>query len=437
MPCTVIRPGDVADRFLDRTIYPEWHGQRTRLLESLPTNLQLWEEYNEVRREGLRNGDGGQAGNAFFKRHRRALEAGAVANWPERKNDDELSAIQHAMNLKLRDERAFWAEYQNEPLSDDVRPQGLLTADQIAAKLSGLDRGVAPVETNHLVAFIDVQQDLLYWLVMALADNFTSHIVDYGAWPDPKLRYFTLSSISYSTSDAAKAAALKSRSLQSVIYWSLGQVVDELVARAASTWRREDGAAMHLEKIAIDANWGKSTETVKKFCRASPQSGLLIPSHGRYVGASRDPAEYFKRRRGDRAGERWRYPAPAPGAVVRHLLWDTNYWKSRLHQQLATPLGDRGCLTLPGHAPAENRMFADHALAEVPTEVTAKDRTSEEWNLPPHKPDNHLFDCAVGCLVLGAFLGCVLVDPDPSEQKPKRRRRLSELQREKRSRRAA
>ena len=37
--------------------------------------------------------------------------------WPERFNHDELSAIQHAMNLKLQDERAFYAEYQNEPLA--------------------------------------------------------------------------------------------------------------------------------------------------------------------------------------------------------------------------------------------------------------------------------------------------------------------------------
>ncbi len=38
---------------------------------------------------------------------------------PSGTTDDELSAIQHAMNLRLQDERAFWAEYQNQPLPQE------------------------------------------------------------------------------------------------------------------------------------------------------------------------------------------------------------------------------------------------------------------------------------------------------------------------------
>ena len=48
------------------------------------------------------------------------MDDGAVVAWPERFNHDELSAVQHAMNLRLQDERAFWAEYQNEPLPEDA-----------------------------------------------------------------------------------------------------------------------------------------------------------------------------------------------------------------------------------------------------------------------------------------------------------------------------
>ena len=42
----------------------------------------------------------------FYRQHREAMDAGAVVAWPERYNHDELSAIQHAMNLKLQDEAA-------------------------------------------------------------------------------------------------------------------------------------------------------------------------------------------------------------------------------------------------------------------------------------------------------------------------------------------
>ena len=36
MPCTVIRPGDMADNILDRDKHPEWNGERTRMVYSFP-----------------------------------------------------------------------------------------------------------------------------------------------------------------------------------------------------------------------------------------------------------------------------------------------------------------------------------------------------------------------------------------------------------------
>jgi hypothetical protein len=39
------------------------------------------------------------------------MDAGAEVAWPERFKHDEVSAIQHAMNLKLQDEAAFFAEH--------------------------------------------------------------------------------------------------------------------------------------------------------------------------------------------------------------------------------------------------------------------------------------------------------------------------------------
>lgn len=37
MPCTVIRPGDMADNILDRDKHPEWNGERTRMAYYRPT----------------------------------------------------------------------------------------------------------------------------------------------------------------------------------------------------------------------------------------------------------------------------------------------------------------------------------------------------------------------------------------------------------------
>ncbi|MFG0319394.1 MAG: hypothetical protein ACF8XB_19145, partial [Planctomycetota bacterium JB042] len=117
MPCTVIQPGDVADNLLDRKKHPEWNGERTRLIYKIPKS-KLWDRYAEIRADSLRaHGDIREA-TAFYEAHRSEMDEGAEVAWPERFNEDERSAIQHAMNLKLRNEAAFWAECQNEPLVD-------------------------------------------------------------------------------------------------------------------------------------------------------------------------------------------------------------------------------------------------------------------------------------------------------------------------------
>ncbi len=81
---------------------PKWsmHSQRIEL---------LWERYAEIRAEGMRGGDGGGAATEFYRQNQARWMKSIVA-WQERFNYDELSAIQHAMNLKLQDEAAFFAE---------------------------------------------------------------------------------------------------------------------------------------------------------------------------------------------------------------------------------------------------------------------------------------------------------------------------------------
>ncbi len=68
----------------------------------------------------------------YYAAHRKEMDEGAVVAWPERYNVDELSAIQHAMNLKLRDELAFMAEYQQEPIAATASPEGSCQSGPIA-----------------------------------------------------------------------------------------------------------------------------------------------------------------------------------------------------------------------------------------------------------------------------------------------------------------
>ncbi|HQI27803.1 MAG TPA: phage terminase large subunit family protein, partial [Sedimentisphaerales bacterium] len=335
MPCTVIRPGDMADNILDRDKHPEWNGERTKMVYRFPSNEKLWQKYAEVRAESLRMGHGGHEATEFYRAHREAMDEGAAVAWTERFNHDELSAVQHAMNLKLQDEAAFFAEYQNEPLAEEVPDEDLLKADQVAEKINRLGRGVVAVGCNHLTMFIDVQAKLLFYVVAAWEDDFTGYVVDYGTWPDQKRPYFTLR-------DARQtlAAAMPGAGLEGSIYAGLERLTAEHLGRE---WRRDDGAALRIDRCLIDANWGSSTDVVYQFCRQSTHSGVVTPSHGRFVGASSIPFSEYRRKQGDRLGLNWRIPSVQGRRAVRHVLFDTNYWKSFVHARLAVPMGDRGC----------------------------------------------------------------------------------------------
>ena len=101
MPCTVIRPSDLADQILDRDKYPQWQGERTKMMYSFPFNEALWSKYAQLRGESFKNDGDGSEATEFYRKNRAAMDHGAVIAWPQRHNSDELSAIQHAMNLKL------------------------------------------------------------------------------------------------------------------------------------------------------------------------------------------------------------------------------------------------------------------------------------------------------------------------------------------------
>jgi len=423
MPCTVIRPGDMADNILDRDKHPEWNGERTKMVYRFPSGEKLWQKYAEIRAESLRMGHGGREATEFYGENREAMDEGAVVAWPERFNHDELSAIQHAMNLKLQDERAFWAEYQNEPLPEDASEEEDLTADQIAGKINRLARGVVPVGCNHLTMFVDVQQSLLFFVVAAWEDDFTGVVLDYGAWPDQRRAYFTARDAQPTLSHVAKGAGLEGS-----IYAGLESLTGTYLSRE---FRRDDGAAMRIERCLVDANWGLSTDVVYQFCRQSAHSAVLMPSHGRFVGASSIPFSEYKRKVGDRVGHNWRVPNVHGRRQVRHVVYDTNYWKSFVYARLAVAMGDRGCLSLFGDKPDLHRLFAEHLTAEYRVKTQGRGRTVDEWKMRASATDNHWLDCLVGCAVAASMQGVVLPETETGAAPRKQRVSFAELQRRK------
>jgi len=89
LTCTKIYDADLADQVLDREKNPEWDSECTKLVYAFPTNETLWDEYANVRRA-----EDHTAATDFYRRHRDAMDAGAVVAWAARYDArTEASAI--------------------------------------------------------------------------------------------------------------------------------------------------------------------------------------------------------------------------------------------------------------------------------------------------------------------------------------------------------
>jgi len=273
--------------------------------------------------------------------------------------------------------------------------------------------------------FVDVQANLLFFVVAAWEDDFTGYVIDYGTFPDQRRPYFTLRDARLTLSVATRASGL-----EGAIYAGLDALTRELLGRE---WKRDDGAAMKIERCLIDANWGSSTDVVYQFCRQSAYGSVVMPSHGRFVGASSQPFSEYKRRPGDRIGHNWRMPNVQGRRAVRHVVYDTNFWKTFVHARLAVPMGERGCLSLFGDSAEAHRLFADHLSAEYRVKTEGRGRTVDEWKLRPERSDNHWLDGVVGCAVAASMQGVVLAGTGAADAFTRRQRvSFAELQRRRR-----
>lgn len=423
MPCTVIREGDLSDRFLSHSLHPEWAVERTKLLSEMPKNMDLWRKNKEIR--GNYNPWAGpedkkraqDEATLHYIDNQAAMDEGAIASWPERYNPDEVSAIQNAMNLFNENETAFWAEMQNKPKPREAGNIKRMTADEIAGKLSGVPHREVPFDAGTMTAFIDVQKNMLYYCVCAWCSNFTGYVVDYGTFPDQKRSYFT-------KSEAPRPLGMIEGAPEGEeprLVWALTTLVNALMG---AEWPREKTHAPNrIDLCLIDS--GSWSQLVYQFCRRSPHR--VLPSKGmHYDASSRRGMGEGKVEVQDKRGYHWHLPAAKEERGVKLLLYDANPWKSFVRSRLLTPAGAAGCLSLFGDDPASHRLFADHQLAEYCDSVTndRTQRTVEVWKSKHGHRDNDFLDALVGATVAASVAGVVL-EGVQQEQKPKRGRRMS------------
>ncbi len=413
VPCTVIANNDVAHQLLDRQENPEFNGELAKMLYEFPTNRILWDEYQLIREESLRSTGTIAEATEFYRKNQKEMDEGARVGWPARYLEDELSAIQHAMNKLFIDEESFYAEMQNEPRTGTGDEESLISHKDLCNRTNSTKRFVVPDGTETLNAFIDVQGQALYYAVVASGAGFTSHVVDYGVFPDQGTRVFTLVKLRKTLEKV-----IGTKSPEGRIYGGLDLLTQELFGR---DWIDEGGATIRLNRCLIDC--GFQTDTVYQFCRKTKLP--VMPSQGFYIGAKTQPLMEQKRKPGEKIGLNWRIP-PNPHRRVHCVRIDTNYWKTFLHQRLKCEYGSKGALYLYEGSKREHEQFANHLLAEYPTRTEGKGRVLDEWTIHAGGPDNHWLDCIVGCLVAANMAGIGLKEAGSSSV-PVKKRRVAKL----------
>lgn len=426
MPCTVIAPGDMADCVLDRDKHPEWRGLRTQMLATFPERLDLWEEYWDIFCQALKDDDPDgvpKAATAYYAANRQEMDKGAVATWPERHRRDELSAIQNAMNLFLRDEAAFFSEYQNEPQNPFADEQ-FLSAKDIAAKVNGLARGQVPLGVDWLTLFVDCHKRALYWMVCGFEWDFTGYLIDYGVFPKQNRATFKVQRARPTLQEV-----FRGRGESGALYAGLEQLVSGLLAEH---WKREDGVDLQISKGLIDT--GYESSTIRKCIRQSGWSGVIFPAFGRTVSESEVPISRYKKRAGELIGQEWLIRGGK--GHLRHAIIDVWWWKTFAHRRLAAAMGDPGCFSLfgrePGGRKANHDFLASHLDSERRT-TQHSERTVDHWDLKPGS-ENHWFDCFVGCHAAASMAGAQTTPVRDLVQKVAKKT-LSERRAEKRQRR--
>jgi hypothetical protein len=402
MPCTIIQEGDLADRYLNHNEYPQWNGMLFKMVERFPDRMDLWEEYKEIRK------DDPIAASMHYKRNHTEMKKGAVVAWEDNFTSHDLDALEYAMKKWCDNYEGFMSEYQNEP----IRPGAgtvIVEAKTIRSRLNGLERQIVPMETTAVTGFIDVHDDLLYYSIVAWADDFTGYIIDYGTYPKQRRRLFNKSDKDLITMKKGH----ESLQTKAIIQNGLVTLLKDLLSVNFQMENDEnDVEVVQFSKILIDS--GYVPEIVEGAIRLVG-SPIVMPSKGIGIKSTSTPIRQWQRKANRRLGRYWIEDRPQ-GRAYRTVTIDTNYWKCRLHESFSVGAGSRGGLSFWGRESEVHRMISEHCNGEIAKFVESGENKVYEWQAVPGH-DNHFMDCLVGTMVAASTCGIKMAEEQDIQRK--------------------
>jgi hypothetical protein len=385
--CTAIAQNDLTARL---RASPGWQVFITRMVNTWPTNTELWDQWRAAYDAGVAANRGVADANKFYRRHRPELDVGAAVAWPDRIERGGTSAIETVMILQhLLGPERFAAEYQNQPPD----PSGLATDLRIRQIVgNNLPRRTLPLEAEYVTAMIDVHNALLYYAVLAWPDtgDRQAWLVDYGTWPEQPRTGFSLANAGKRLEDLYPQRTPDAR--------ITAAVADLINGLSSSAWTREDGAEIYISRGHVD--YGYLPDKVLAGIKRSSYQKLWTGTRGKGLRPTDRQMADWKRQPGERFGDHWRLSAWRQGRD-RELLFDANYWKTLLARAMLTPGGDPGGLSV--FAGNHSDLLA-HCQAEQAVEADAAGLRGYVWHQPKGCGDQHWWDCLVGAYIAGHIL---------------------------------
>ena len=429
IPLTCIFEGDLADRLLDSDLHPEYRPVRAKMVEEFPEGFEdailapaddsdtdqvrLWRRYQELRIADFASGS--NSATEFYQENRSAMDDGFRVSWEERFSDNEISAIQSAMNLLFKDEASFYAEGQNDP----ARGSGeatvrRVTIEDVLKRANGIPRRIVSDQADCLTAFVDISEACLWWVVCAWRkSDFSGWVVDFGTAPEQKVDYYTSGRL---------RKTLQKHNPGQLFEVVLSNALDKTTKRLAldRTWVSEDDREMTIDGLGIDSGWGEYANDVYRFCRRSELRSILHATKGVGVTATDKPLVDPEAKRKKFESVHGQYKTTRTKLGTPLLQYDTNFWKTKISNFLRVTPGNPGSLTVCQEVRSKLRVIAEQLTAERATRVETKKRSIDQWKLIPGR-DNHFLDCVVGCAVLAHRNGAKL----PAQKATRTRTRAS------------
>jgi hypothetical protein len=384
---TIICRDDLVDRIVDNKRNPQWHGQRYPMLSSFPSRLDLWQHYYEIL-----IGQERRIANQFYIANRDAMDYGARVTWQHRYTSEQVSAIQHALELYLRAPEVFYAEYQNMPKS--LSDSALVQIENLERKIVPTKRYLSPNDAAIISVGIDVQSEIIYYTMIAWNPSGGGTIIDYGTYPEQGGLAFSASSPTRGLS-----AVYPELSAEQRIYNSLDSLTNLLLSRS---YLRENGTQINIERILVDS--GYQSNVIYRWARESKLRSIIIPAKGYSIAATSKPISEWPLKLGDRAGNNWRIRAATGQYLSQLVIFDANYWKTTFAERISSA-NTTNSLNIYNETNAFHQAFFSHLMAEIPIRVTSRTREAIEWRVKPTNPENHWLDSSVLAMVAASISG--------------------------------